>query len=127
MPKKICNEISCNTLIPMSERYCAAHKRDNIQRRNSHYDKNFRNKKHQIFYSSSEWRKIRKIVMIKAGGLCASCMDMNIVTNADVVDHIVPITIDYTKRLEESNLQPLCHTCHNKKTADDELCNRRGA
>lgn len=126
MPKKICNEVSCNVLIAMSERYCAAHKRTKAQIQNRHYDKNHRNKNHQIFYSSSEWRKMRKVVMIKAGGLCISCMDMHIVTNADVVDHIISVEIDYTKRLEESNLQPLCHACHNKKTAEDNINTGRG-
>lgn len=34
---------------------------------------------------------------------------------ADVVDHIVPIKKGGAE-LDESNLQPLCHSCHNKKT-----------
>jgi 5-methylcytosine-specific restriction protein A len=39
--------------------------------------------------------------------------------DADVVDHIIPIEVDWSKRLDKSNLQPLCHSCHAKKTADD--------
>ncbi|PFK07818.1 HNH endonuclease, partial [Bacillus cereus] len=37
-----------------------------------------------------------------------------------VVDHIIPIRVDWSKRLEPMNLQTLCHACHNKNTKEDE-------
>ena len=41
---------------------------------------------------------------------------MDIIKIGDVVDHIIPIRMDWSKRLEPTNLQTLCHACHNKKT-----------
>nr|WP_282098271.1 HNH endonuclease signature motif containing protein [Staphylococcus aureus] len=35
---------------------------------------------------------------------------------AQMVDHIIPTKVDWSKRLEKENLQPLCFECHNKKT-----------
>ena len=127
MPKKICNQINCHTLIPMSERYCAAHKREVVKETNKSYDKYNRNKEHTKFYNSTEWRELRRVVLEHSGGLCVKCMEFDIVTKANVVDHIIPIEKDYTKRLDITNLQPLCHACHNKKTADDEVLYGRGA
>lgn len=49
------------------------------------------------------------------------------IVNADVVDHIVPIEHDWSLRLDVKNLQPICHACHARKTADDEKQYGRGA
>lgn len=40
---------------------------------------------------------------------------------ADVVHHIIPVTVDWSLRLDYSNCQPLCHDCHNKQTAEDKI------
>ena len=37
-----------------------------------------------------------------------------------IVDHIVPLEIDYSLRLRYDNLQVLCNPCHNIKTQEDE-------
>lgn len=47
--------------------------------------------------------------------LCVHCAKKGDVTPADVVDHIKPIKKGGAK-LDESNLQGLCHKCHNRKT-----------
>ncbi|WP_345993752.1 HNH endonuclease [Sulfurimonas sp. HSL-1716] len=127
MPKKICNQVGCNNLISISERYCGDHKRIVSKYKHRIYDNHKRNKDHSKFYHSKEWKSIRETIMERNGGLCKRCQQLDIITNADVVDHIIPITEDYTKRLDLSNLQPLCHSCHNKKTADDESMKGRGA
>ncbi|MEC2504384.1 HNH endonuclease, partial [Bacillus cereus] len=49
----------------------------------------------------------------------------DIIKIGDVVDHIIPIRVDWSKRLEPSNLQTLCHACHNKKTKEDEKKNKK--
>ena len=67
------------------------------------------------FYRKSAWRKLRKIVLEK-NPLCVHCLENDgVVKQADVVDHIVPIKKNGAK-LDESNLQGLCHKCHNRKT-----------
>lgn len=103
----------------MSERYCPKHKKESVSTKNRNYDKNRRDKIHAAFYRSAEWIRARESVMEQYAGLCAECSKLDLITNADVVDHIVPLTLDFSKRLEYSNLQPLCHSCHNKKTAQD--------
>lgn len=127
MPSKVCNQLGCNTLVPMSERYCAEHKRNVVAKKNDNYNKYRRNHKHQKFHNSKEWKALRKEVLEANGGLCFRCMQLDMITNADVVDHIIPLTKDYTKRLDITNLQPLCHSCHNRKTADDVTLYGRGA
>ena len=69
------------------------------------------------FYRKSPWRKLRKVVLNK-NPLCVICLEEGIVTQADVVDHIVPIKQGGAK-LDETNLQGLCHKHHNKKTHDE--------
>jgi len=66
------------------------------------------------FYRKPTWRKLRKNV-INSNPLCVHCLDEDIVTQADVVDHIVPIKMDGAE-LDKSNLQGLCHKHHNRKT-----------
>ena len=117
MAKKICNQINCHTLIDMKERYCPKHKRDVVSKTNSDYNRYKRNKPHQSFYNSKEWKQARTIAMQRTGGLCEECLTFDLITTADVVDHIIPISASYSRRLEQSNLMPLCHSHHNKKTA----------
>tara|TARA_R100001163_G_scaffold63795_1_gene56503 strand:- start:764 stop:1060 length:297 start_codon:yes stop_codon:yes gene_type:complete len=66
------------------------------------------------FYRKYAWRKLRKVVLDK-NPLCVHCLDNDMVKPADVVDHIIPIKKGGAE-LDESNLQGLCHSCHNKKT-----------
>ena len=123
MPKKICNQVGCNTLISMQERYCAEHIKDKkvhdsmVAKR---YNETLRNKKHERFYSSGQWKKVRTHIMSRYGGLCRSCAEFDMDVRADVVDHIVPIEINWELKINFDNLQPLCHSCHNRKTADDK-------
>jgi len=111
----------------MSERLCETHKKSEIKNRNKTYDKYSRNKVHSKFYNSTEWRALRVKALEATGGLCTKCLELEIITTADVVDHITPIENDYSKRLDLTNLQPLCHSCHNRKTAEDEASMGRGA
>ena len=75
------------------------------------YDKH-RPERHK-FYNSSEWKKLRDYVRRK-NPLCAECLRNGIITEGDLVDHIVPIEEGGAK-LDISNLQVLCNSCHNKK------------
>jgi len=119
MPKKICNAPGCNTLVSMKERYCKEHSKELSSLSAKDYNKNRRNKEHQKFHNSKAWKELRKLVLSRSGGLCVICLKLDMQTKADVVDHIIPLTHDYSKRLKIENLQPLCHACHNRKTAED--------
>ena len=68
---------------------------------------------------------MRELIYRRDHGLCVQCRSNGIIKIGDVVDHIIPIRVDWSKRLEPINLQTLCHACHNKKTKEDEKKNRK--
>lgn len=70
------------------------------------------------FYQSTPWRKLREKVL-RERPLCEECKKNGVIREAKVVDHIVPI-VKGGAPLDESNLQPLCHQCHNAKSAKDK-------
>lgn len=67
------------------------------------------------FYNSRTWRKFRATFLEK-NPLCVECEAEGVVTVANVVDHIIPINAGGAE-LDESNMQSLCITHHNKKSA----------
>lgn len=69
------------------------------------------------FYQSTAWRKLRK-VKLEQDPLCEECLKKGIHTPAKVADHIVSINQGGAS-LDIANLQSLCNTCHNKKSAKE--------
>lgn len=74
-----------------------------------------RENSNQEFYNSWPWRKKSKAYR-QANPLCVKCMAKDVVTAAKVVDHIVSINNGGDK-LNDSNLQSLCESCHNSKSS----------
>ncbi len=70
-----------------------------------------------FFYNSWSWRKKRKQHLI-TNPTCVMCDKENIVTNATVVDHIVPISLGGCK-LCNDNLQSMCEYHHNQKSGKE--------
>ena len=68
------------------------------------------------FYNKQAWRKLSR-VYLRRHPLCCECEKENILTSSVHCDHIVPITKDKSKALKWENLQALCLSCHNKKSA----------
>lgn len=66
------------------------------------------------FYQSSRWRRLRQI-KLNADPICEECRSRGLVTEATVVDHIVPIN-EGGAALDLRNLQSLCDACHNRKS-----------
>lgn len=60
------------------------------------------------------WQRLRRMVLAQQP-FCVACEREGRVTPATDVDHIVPLADG--GRDEWSNLQPLCHSCHSRKTA----------
>lgn len=60
------------------------------------------------------WRKLRRMVL-RREPLCRECAQHGRVQPATDVDHIVPRSRGGRDVFD--NLQPLCHSCHSKKTA----------
>lgn len=111
MPKKICNMPACNMLIDMKYTYCKEHgTKDTV------YSKYTRDKDSAKFYNSTAWRKKRLEVMQNYNGLCQHCLANDKIVEADVVDHIREYKEYPALGLDNNNLEPLCHNCHNIKT-----------
>lgn len=67
------------------------------------------------FYQSKDWRVLRAAVL-RESPLCLACKAHGRLVAAGVVDHVVPLK-DGGARFDRANLQPLCVSCHNRKTA----------
>lgn len=73
------------------------------------------------FYSTRQWRKARELA-ISLQPFCVICLKNESLTPAESVDHIQAFTqsdLDTWNTsilLEQKNLQPLCNSCHFKKT-----------
>jgi 5-methylcytosine-specific restriction enzyme A len=117
-PLKPCAYPGCSELVPAGQTYCEKHRKKEISRRNREYNLYQRDEKASKFYGSAQWRSIRDRKM-KVNPLCEICLAEGRYTAATEVDHKIPIEIDWSKRLDWNNLQPLCHRCHMKKTAED--------
>lgn len=89
-------------------------RKDRYKEYNKRVRYNKDNKKYNDFYNSKDWKRVSNAIRNKYSELCLMCLlkyrDIQLV---DVVHHIEPIRDDYNKRLEEYNLIPLCHGCHN--------------
>lgn len=68
------------------------------------------------FYHSKAWQDVRTFVWDRAHGLCERCMERGDVKPADVVHHIVPLSVDNIGdpniSLNPDNLTALCNDCH---------------
>lgn len=95
-------------------------KREALQKRwRKHEDKGYNKSRPEAhkFYYSPRWKKLRQ--WYRSGHpLCEACLKRGVVTSADLVDHIVPIT-DGGDPMCVNNLQALCHRCHNIKHAKE--------
>lgn len=65
------------------------------------------------------WRRVRAAVLGRQP-LCVSCEQNDLVVPATEVDHIVSIDRAPARRLDQTNLQPLCKPCHSAKTARED-------
>lgn len=67
------------------------------------------------FYQSRQWRAVRA-AYLRDHPLCGVCAALGHLVPARVVDHVVPLK-DGGARFDAANLQSLCVSCHNAKTA----------
>lgn len=125
IPKKKCNKNNCNELIDYRNKFCEKHK-ELINQSNKDYERyrNERDKTYIQFYQGRVWKSTRKSVMLEYDYLCQECLRQGYYQQANVVDHIIELKDDWSKRLDKDNLIPLCHSCHNKKTKEEQR--RRG-
>jgi 5-methylcytosine-specific restriction protein A len=67
------------------------------------------------------WQKYRLAFLHRAANaLCVECRKTGRITAATVVDHIIPHKGNDRLFWDPTNHQPLCATCHNKKTVRED-------
>lgn len=65
------------------------------------------------FYHSSEWKRVRLLVLQRDYYRCQVCKRAGRLTVADTVHHITPVKVDPLRRLDPDNLESICRACHN--------------
>lgn len=129
MPRRApspCRAPQCPNLVyeRAAEGYCEGHQ-DIPRARRAKYSRatnaNRRADKAQsaldAFYSTPAWRKLSKAHRAHEP-LCRHCAKAGRITPAAVVDHIIERR-DGGANYDPSNLQSLCHSCHNIKTQQE--------
>lgn len=100
--KKPCREPSCSELT--KEAYCSKHKRSpNYGRSSTKMGYNYK------------WQKMSKR-FLAMHPLCVECNRL-----ATLVDHRVPHKGNEKLFWDMSNWQPMCTSCHNRKTATEDM------
>jgi 5-methylcytosine-specific restriction enzyme A len=87
---------------------CESKRTDNAKQ----YDRFVRDKRSAAFYHSKQWATLRNITMMQANYQCEVCRKQGKLMPADEVHHIIPIAVDWSKRLDRANLVCLCHKHH---------------
>lgn len=108
----------CGKPIEASRKHCdecTKYMADRAARRDKKRDRQYQKKrdpKTQKFYKSSAWRTLSRTYLQDIDYKCEECGKL-----ATEVHHIMPIQTKegWAARLEWTNLQGLCTSCHNKK------------
>jgi len=82
------------------------------------YDRHRRDQRARAFYKSAAWERARQAVLARDAYLCQRCLERQRITPATTVDHIVPLSVAWERRLDMSNLRSLCGPCHNAVRAE---------
>lgn len=108
-PQKPCLHPGCAKLVGSNTMYCDEHKPLHREYTRSASSRGY----------GSRWQKVSK-AFIQDHPLCAECLKQGRYTEATVVDHITPHRGDQRLFWSESNWQPLCKPCHDKKTGRED-------
>lgn len=108
-PKKPCKFPGCPELTEGG--YCPVHQKDKESNRSS--------RPYKKLYKSTRWQQLRKHVLNQQP-LCVECLKSKRITPATVVDHIKPHKGDEMLFYDINNLQSLCKSCHDRKTAKED-------
>ena len=81
------------------------------------YNDTARDKESAKIYNSTRWRKIRKYILKRDGGICQICGRSE---KSMIVDHIQELKDRPDLAWSYSNLTTLCRSCHNIKTAKEK-------
>ncbi len=114
--RRPCNHAGCRDLNVPGTSYCERHqadatawKRETDAARPSARERGY----------DTRWDKARRTYLAKHP-VCAGCVKIGVSTPATVVDHIDPHRGDQKKFWDKANWQPLCASCHGRKTATED-------
>lgn len=119
MIRKLCAAGGCSDLAMPGETHCEYHAARAAERRAESRADAQRGEaaaKNRKLYQSPEWKKAAR-QFLERHPLCADCESVGLVVPATDVDHIKPHRGDRQLFWDRSNWQPLCHSCHSRKTA----------
>ncbi|MBQ6407985.1 MAG: HNH endonuclease [Butyrivibrio sp.] len=106
-PKKPCHHPGCPNLT--DNYYCDVHAPEHRGDRASSGKRGY----------GSKWQKARANYL-RRHPYCVRCYKGGVLTEATVVDHIVPHRGDPKLFWDETNWQSLCKPCHDKKTWNED-------
>ena len=108
-PKKPCAHPGCPELVDPADKYCDQHKAEHPAEVRSGSARGY----------NRRWQKISK-QYLSSHPLCVKCLERGKYTKATVVDHIRPHRGNPELFWNPENWQPLCKTCHDKKTWNED-------
>lgn len=73
----------------------------------------------RALYASARWQRERRL-FLAAHPLCGECQRHQRLAAASVVDHVIPHRGDIERFWDQDGWQPLCATCHSRKTAAED-------
>lgn len=113
MKLKLCGWPGCSNLV-LEGYYCPKHKAIADQRKKDRKiftgTKRDRSGSYHQLYNSVKWRKISKEFLAKYN-VCVICG-----AKATIADHITPHRGNEDLFYDTNNLQPMCWSCHTRKT-----------
>ncbi|CEP39694.1 HNH endonuclease [Paraclostridium sordellii] len=111
----------CNTKIPYGTTrctVCASKREEYLKYKSKKYnaDRYDRDKVNEdvirLFYTSTAWKNKRAEIVRRDNNECQICKALYKFVPSDDVHHIVPMTKDFSKRLDNNNLISLCSYHH---------------
>ena len=108
-PKTPCKHPGCPELVESGHPFCEAHRPLHPEVTRSAAARGY----------NARWRKASKL-FLHQHPLCVRCQQAGRYTKATVVDHIVPHRGDQELFWDRSNWQPLCKSCHDRKTMTED-------
>jgi len=67
------------------------------------------------FYHTKAWHDVRQETLTRQHYLCQDCLREDKITVAKTVHHIIPLRDDWSKRLDQDNLEVICFEHHNQE------------
>ena len=114
-PLRPCQKPGCYALVRGG--YCSAHKPKQAPRKES--------AAWHRWYSLDIWTEDLRPGQLLREPFCRVCAQHGIRTRATDVDHVQDHKGDWSRFVDRSNLQSLCHSCHSRKTMRDRWKQRK--